>query len=338
MDSIIAAHQRMGGASTLKKSGNKVMENTDKKVDAATYVKDDVNDVNDANDANDNPAALYCIEELAVDANVSSGKLDEPITSQFQQKQRNSKPVEPPKPLEENPVTNSVSQQEVQEVQSAVSEPKKALIENECIKASVCPKSHKFNKCVELSTDDSLCNILEIKRDKKKAKLGRPGRYSSASQAISEQERNIAPRSVIVGSSLASSSALVRLVPAESSLPIVATIKIVEFLLLLYLGTKSPLPMSWRIVVIMYFLALLHFHLKQATSSKKRSDSDAVFEHFGMRELEKIEMVSQDTILVFHDGGKNTEFQVYLKKIKECKGVPHACIEYECCNFNKDYD
>ena len=137
------------------------------------------------------------------------------------------------------------------------------------MKASVCPKSHKFSKCMELSTDDSLCNIVEISRDEK-AKLGRPGRYSSASQAIEEQSKNIAPRSIIVGSSISSSSILVRLLPAQSSLSIVATIKIIEFLLLIYLGTKVPLTMAWRIVIMFYFLALLHFHLKQATSSKKR--------------------------------------------------------------------
>ena len=346
MNSINAARERLLSNSTLNDTtgkntytkadtNGKALKKTDTEISRSSNVES-------VNIESVKPAkALYCIEELepAVEAGgQSSGALETPIVSQFQQNNKKTKPSEKVEPKKHSPEPDP-PQKEVQKVpveNTVVADT--VVVKQECMKASVCPKSHKFSKCMELSTDDSLCNIVEISRDKKKAKLGRPGRYSSASQAIEEQSKNIAPRSVIVGSSISSSSILVRILPAQSSLSIVATIKIIEFLLLIYLGTKVPLSMAWRIVVMFYFLALLHFHLKQATSSKKRSESDAVFEHFGIRELERIEMVSQDTVLVFHDGGKNTEFQVSLKKIKECKGVPHACIEYECCNFNKEYD
>ena len=198
-----------------------------------------------------------------------------------------------------------------------------------CIEASNCPQTHQDSKsCVEHSADDSACAILTVSDDEgHKTKLGKVGHYTSVHDAVDRQDLTFtAP----YGASKPSTSVVVNLLPSGAGLIVVTAVKIIEGLALLYMSTRVPLDPRWRIVILVYYLALVHHHLKQAGKRSNTGRRDAFFEKHDMHAIEDVQHVDGDKLVVFHDNGQVAELVGALEPVSKCTGDP-ACIKYRCC-------
>lgn len=272
-------------------------------------------------------ATLYCTEDADGSSHLesSAGALQTPILSQSQQRELRMQHVA----LPDEPASKS----DDKDVDASKDTPKAppAKDTRECIIASSCPNTHPYRTCKQTSANNKLCKVLQMSKDGKRTTIGMPGRYMSVAQAFEANRDGIAPRAVVPGSSVRSSSMVVHTLPADSGFVIILVVKMLEGVALMYVAHRNPIPMVWRVIVAVYFLSMLHFHLKQAAVKRKRPKSDGFLEANGVREVESVQLLPGDRMLVFHDGGKTVEVELRLKSASGCQHAPHACVEYECC-------
>lgn len=202
-----------------------------------------------------------------------------------------------------------------------------------CIYASSCPNTHPdVGECVKYSASKKMCKRLQIVHNKVPYGWGVPGNYANLDDAFMTQKQIIgAPRMVSAsGPSGEVTSVVVKSLPKGMAVMLVGVVKVLELLVVLYAVTRPTVPPFVKALLVGYYVAMLEYHMRQVSRLRVVSKIDTLFTSNGIHDIENMEVV-QNKLLVMHDGGKVSEFQLRLKKVRHCANGSKACVSRVCC-------